>query len=306
MDAPTPVSSTPSVGMKYIWGAFRSWDVKAVALKSKISRWRSMVLCLTIGGTVIAMLSQQLSGPLGRIFSWLPQGFGVTSAVCLGLAGFFTREILKPSTQSEQVRTRSAAEGLKTEAYLLAACAPPYDTATGKAVFDKAERINEAVNDLTPALLTDAEKIQGILPENLTVDQYIALRVDDQRNTFYIPQARKNASKVTVGQGISLTLGAFAVVLGGLAIVSKSVSGWVTVIGTVVAAILAYQAAGRFQFLVVSYQATAARLERLRAEWEASGKTDADRDERNKFILNCEEAISIENSAWMAEWTKTK
>jgi hypothetical protein len=61
--------------------------------------------------------------------------------------------------------------------------------------------------------------------------------------------------------------------------------------------------AGHYQYQLISYQATARRLELLLSRWRASGKTDTDVAERNKFILDCEAAISVENNAWMAEWT---
>ncbi len=53
--------------------------------------------------------------------------------------------------------------------------------------------------------------------------------------------------------------------------------------------------------LIVSYQATANKLESLCTDWEISGKTEAD---GKRFILGCEEVISVENSAWMAEFLK--
>ena len=76
------------------------------------------------------------------------------------------------------------------------------------------------------------------------------------------------------------------------------------VISTITASIAAYAYANRYQYLIISYQATAKRLELLLTRWQASGKTDSDTEARNQFILDCEEAISIENSAWMAEMTK--
>lgn len=42
----------------------------------------------------------------------------------------------------------------------------------------------------------------------------------------------------------------------------------------------------------------------LAAEWKVSGKRDDDTEERNRFVIACEEVISVENSAWMAEWAE--
>lgn len=299
-----PAAKAPPAAMKHIWGLFRTWDATAIDLKSKIARWRNIVLALTVAGTVVAALSQQ-SGTWSLTKAWtlLPNVLGVTAGIALALAAFFTREALKPSAQSEQVRARSAAEGFKTEAYLLAAHAPPYDDPANDR-FAKAARISEAVKDLARNTLTNDEKLVGVLPESLTVDEYITARVDNEINNFYVPQAKRNAAKVKKAQGLGFALSALSVVLGAVSALFGWVAGWITVIGTVVATIMAYQSAGRFQFLVVSYQATAERLDQLKTRWEDSQKTETDKADRDKFILACEEAISIENSAWMAEWTK--
>jgi hypothetical protein len=55
--------------------------------------------------------------------------------------------------------------------------------------------------------------------------------------------------------------------------------------------------------LTVLCCATGNRLEILKTRWEISGKTETNTKERNQFICNCKDAISIENSAWMAELT---
>jgi len=103
---------------------------------------------------------------------------------------------------------------------------------------------------------------------------------------------------------LSLILGALAAVLGIVAATYSSVAGWVAVIGTITASIAARQYAGRYQFLIVSYRAAAEKLEGLKARWEVERKIQAGAAADQKFIQACEEAISTENSAWMAEWTK--
>jgi hypothetical protein len=92
--------------------------------------------------------------------------------------------------------------------------------------------------------------------------------------------------------------------LGLLAATYASVAGWVAVIGTITAAIAARQYSGRYQFLIVSYQAVAEKLEWLKTRWEIERRTQPATAADHKLILACEEAISTENSAWMAEWTK--
>lgn len=139
----------------------------------------------------------------------------------------------------------------------------------------------------------------------LTVQDYINERVNDQINGFYRPRSKEHTRKIEKFKTIGLLLGVIAIVLGALGSTGWT-AGWVAVVSTVTASIAAYAYAGRYQYLIISFQATANRLELLRTRWEASGKTDKDFQERNQFILDCEEAISIENSAWMAELTKMR
>ena len=164
--------------------------------------------------------------------------------------------------------------------------------------------MKQAVGNLTPVIITPAQELEGIPLDRLSVGDYIQKRVDQQINEYYIPQARANDRKVTIGKRISVILGALAVVLGLLNAKYNWTAGWTAVIGTITAAIAARQYAGRYQFLIVSYQATAERLKWLKTQWEIDRSSETDIDAINRFIMASEEAISIENTAWMAEWTK--
>jgi hypothetical protein len=262
---------------------------------------------LSIIGAILGTLCQQARGwNLDPSWTWLPGLFGLLSAAALGLAAYFTKEALSPDPEGRAVRARSAAEAFKREAYLLAANVPPYSTAnTLEELRARTEEVRKAVENLPHKTMTADEESKGIPTEPLSVKDYIEQRVDEQINTYYIPQARENEKKVARGRTISLILGALAVILGVLGTTRYGwVAGWTAVISTITAAIAAHQYAGRYQFLIVSYQATAERLNWLKTQWRISHKNDADINERNKFILACEEVLSIENSAWMAEWTR--
>jgi hypothetical protein len=285
----------------FVWGQYRVFAATSRAYKAELSAWRLRVLALSIGGAFLATICQQSSGwglEGGRL-DWLPTALGVLSAIALGLAAYFGKEILNPEKERRWIRARSTAESLKAEAYLFLAGATPYDKAEAvDLVFKRTEELIDTVKDLPTKTISEEDKGKGLPPTALSVDQYIEMRVNDQINEFYVPRAIENERVTKRGRQISLFLGALAVVLGGWT------AAWVAVITTVTVAIAAYLYAGRYQYLVISYQATARRLELLRSRWQASGMTDANADERNQFIHNCEEAISVENNAWMAEFTK--
>ena len=198
------------------------------------------------------------------------------------------------------------AEALKTEIYLFISNTAPYDTNNKPEILiKKTEELLKQVEDLQTESISQEQKLKDLPTEDLTVDGYIEKRVDDQIHNFYITRSDELKQKIKRNKNIGLSLGVFAVVLGGLGATGWT-AGWVAVISTITASIAAYAYAGRYQYLIISYQATADKLERLCTAWKVKGKTDADKDEINKFILKCEEVISIENSAWMAEMIQMK
>ncbi|HEX2268677.1 MAG TPA: DUF4231 domain-containing protein [Pyrinomonadaceae bacterium] len=294
-----------NAALKYIWGQYRTWDATSVALKSRMWRWRYIVLVLSIAGAILGTLSHQVDGwHISGVPAWLSGTLGVLSGIALGAASYLTKEVLSPGPESNAVRTRAAAEAFKREAYLLATGAPPYATATNAdELLEKSEQIRAGVNNLSPLALTSAEEQQGVPPVEMSVDDYVKQRVVQQIDEYYLPQVRLNNQKLALGRKVSLGLGALAILLGFWSARSASVAGWVSVIGAITAAIAAYQYAGRYQFLNVSYQATADRLNWLKTKWEIDGKRQPGDDAKHAFILASEDAIATENSAWMAEWT---
>jgi hypothetical protein len=73
------------------------------------------------------------------------------------------------------------------------------------------------------------------------------------------------------------------------------------VLTTVSVAILAHIEASRYQHLVTSYLATAARLEDLDTDFDAA-RTNA--GTWSEFVNRGEEIIAAENNSWVAKWTK--
>ena len=292
-----------SAGLKYIWTQYRTWAITARHYKNEVSRWRDIVLVLSIGGAVIGTLSQQLVvWNVAPAASWLVRGLGFVSAAALVLAAFFTKEIFSPDPEARAVRARAAAEAFKSQAYLLATGAPPYDAiTTPEGLFEKPQKVQQALENLAPLTITESQKNERIPSFPMSMDEYVKQRVDDQIG-FYSRSADANTQKVAKTRRLSLILGALAAVLGIVAATYSSVAGWVAVIGTITASIAARQYAGRYQFLIVSYRAAGEKLEGLKARWEVERKLQAAAD--HKFIQACEDAISAENSAWMAEWTK--
>jgi hypothetical protein len=296
--------SSWDLALKEIWSEYRTWAKTAGDYKTSVTSWRNAILILSILGAILGTLSQNLSLWGLQADSWWPPAVGIFSGATLGLASFFARSALSPDSEANAARARSAAEAFKSEGYLLAAQAPPYDTATTTAELrERTDRIKKAVDKIPHKTISSTEATRGIPTEPLSIDDYIKRRVDDQIDGYYLPRAREYERKTEKAKYLTLALGAIAFLLGLGSTKFGWIPGWIAVIGTLTSAIAARQYAGRYQFLVLNYQAAAEKLRSLKTDRGINRVVDPDGVDK-KFIVACEEAISSENTAWMAEFTK--
>ncbi len=294
--------------LEYAWGEYRVWAATARKQRAEIFSWRFRVLILTVVGAILGTLSHEMANLGFDGDSWfsLPAIIGFLSGISIALAAFFSKEILSPERERRWVRARSMAEALKAETYLFRTGVPPYDTPDAAThLVERVDELLKTVGDVQAVTLLTEQKRERLPKETLSVSEYIEERVNDQIDNFYRPRAREYERVVACGRTISIILGALAAVLGVLG-TTEWTAGWVAVITTITASIAAYLYAGRYQYLIVSYQATAKQLEALKTRWIVSGRPEEDPAERSRFIQECEEAISVENNAWMAKWLEGK
>ncbi len=290
--------------LEYTWGQYRIWAATARAQRAHIFSWRTYTLLLTVAGAFLATLSQMTTGlEIGPEFPIsISAAFGWLSGISIALATFFGREILRPEAQNRWVSSRSIAEALKSEAYRFRSGTTPYNGP------DAPERLNENTRELLAkvthvqaATLADEQKRERLPEGPLSVDAYIEKRVDEQIDNFYHPRVIRYKKVVKRGRTISLGLGAVAVVLA-LFGATGLTAGWIALITTITAALAAYLYSGRYQYLIMSYQATGRQLELLKNHWTIiAARPDTTGDKRSQFIMDCETVISIENSAWMSQ-----
>ena len=191
------------------------------------------------------------------------------------------------------------AEALKAETFLFRTGAPPYDAPQpASKLLERVQELQEEVRDLQAATLSRDDR-QERLPEGpLSINQYIADRVDEQVEGFYLPKAQQYTEDMGFWRNVTLLVGGSAAVLGAL---GQWTGAWVAVLTTIGTSVAAYVFANRYQHLIISYQATARQLALLKHQWLVLPASEQDQEKRHRFILNCEEAISIENSAWMTK-----
>ncbi len=296
----TPTESlTSDPALIHVWGQRCTYAATSRRLKKWVVRWRLLVFGLTIAGAILGVLSEQVGGP-----DWLARALGGLAALAIGFAAFFGKEALTTSSQQEWVRARSTAEALKSLAYLYVTRTAPFDGDDASAkVLARAQELEETNSDYAVAVLSETERRKDVLPDQMTVEQYIDKRILDQKDKYYAKQIGLNQQRLAYGNRARLILGGVAVLLGGAKAmgVPFSTAVWVAVISTISASIASFLFAERYNYLVLSYQATARRLDWLLTQWHVSDKKAA---HQIALITGCENTISIENKTWLAEWGK--
>lgn len=283
------------------WAAYRTWSCTSVYHKDMIDRLTQQSLWLAISGAVLATLGQQLSPitPADGMLMWLYKAPGILGSGAVALSAYLAKQALASDQVRSWTRARGAAESLKSGIFLYRAAAPP---------FDGADRVTQLVSRVQK-LLDDLKDVESrpqddkpAPPPELTVDQYISERVDDQV-TWYEKRAKEHQGKADRFRKATSVLGGIGALLA-LATAVAAVSAWAAVVATVTASIIGYMKNQQYQMLAVTYQSTALRLRLIKGEWVGSGKTEADRAERNLFIQRCEDTMASENGAWAALWSK--
>ena len=251
-------------------------------------------MVLTILGALFGTVSSQIAGFQANI-AWVS---GLMGGIFIAIATYFCQEILKPEQECAWVRARSVAEALKSEIFLFRTGTPPYDTPDPTHVL--LERVGELLNkvkDLPSVQLSQEQKQEKFPEKKLTVENYLEERLQDQLEHFYLPRAREYEKILKRWRQLSFTIGGLAVILGFL---GKWTGAWVAVLTTMGTSVTSYLFANQYQYLIISYQATARQLEFLKNKWMIMGAPVDDLGKSHLFIIDCEKVISVENNAWMA------
>jgi SMODS and SLOG-associating 2TM effector domain 1/Protein of unknown function (DUF4231) len=296
-------SAVVSSALTSTWNRFRTWDSTAVQLRISLDRWRLWTLILAIAGAVLVTLGQQLGSLVASLGPWagLPgKVASLAGTAGIALSAYFAHEALSNENVQSWTKCRSTAESLKATIYLYRAGVPPFDgTDRDAELVDRRAAIEDAVEGVE--LIAQAESEVVDLPP-INPEDYIVERVNDQIE-FYRKRSSEYQKKTSMLRQLVFWLGAAAVLLGVVSAVKPLVAAWTAVVATVIASLSSYVQSQRYQTLMAAYQSTARRLETLRDKWGASTKSDV---LKNAFVQSCEEAMALENSAWVTQWSQRK
>jgi SMODS and SLOG-associating 2TM effector domain 1/Protein of unknown function (DUF4231) len=282
--------------VRYTWGQYRVWAATSRALKARITRWSLLVLALTVAGTGLGTMGPFLPVPprVGATLPWI-------AAVALGMAAYFTSQLLGDSARESWVKTRAMAEALKSECYLYVTRTPPFDHDDAADVLaGRTEALLRSAPSILAVSISENERSKGFPNAAWTVDDYVAQRVREQIDGFYRGAITRHRHAVRVGQVIAIAFGIVAVILsastGSRAPGSASWMGALLgAVTTAAAAIAAWFQSGNHLQNALSYQTVVAKLELLLAQRHAPGR-------EAKLVADAESIFQAEHAAWLMQW----
>lgn len=292
-----------------IWRRRIEWSRAADKLKAGVVYGRFAALVLNVVGAVAATLSATLPSDMSQTRA----NCALLSAIALAVATYVKAHMVSVDAIRTWTRARSVSEGLKTEVYMFCARARPYDGNDPVTVLnERTHAVQKPAEDLEQHLSNVTVTISNP-PTMMNEDEYIEKRVKQQINDFYLSKPRLYAKRLTTFRRAELAIGLIGTVLSAtVAFLSQNESArtatpsglaaWVAVVTTISAALSAHVAADRYDFLVMSYNGTARRLEELIDQWHAPPMNKP--PSWSIFVKSCEDAISVENESWLAKWMK--
>lgn len=291
----------------------RVWSAAANRLKDRIVRAQLMVLRLGVAGAVLETLAVTLpAGHHGRPL------FAAAGAFALAVIPVISKRYLTGDHTTRWTRTRSVSEALKADLFAARAGAAPYDgTDAEEKLADELAEIEAGASDLAAETLNLDPK-EPDEPGPLSPADYVKDRVLSQSQGYYLRKAgehKDKAERLHTAETVCAVLGAgFGAVAAGMmsaegesaaasVISGENLAAWVAVLTTIGGAIAAHHLAMRHDRQVVTYSATAGRLDQLADEFRRKGYK-AGTPEWSDFVSRCEQAISVENEGWIALWAK--
>jgi len=317
----TAAPADPSQVVQSAWQDQDLWSAVATRLGDSIRRWRVAAAVAGVAGLFLTVLAGVLGErALGSRHAWL-----VTAGVLLlALVPYIRQKMLAPERLQAWVRARNVSELLKEAVYrhLMGALpsedgADPAAPAPPGALARRCRAIKQTAQDLAGlAAATTPERRSR--PSTLTLDEYVAQRVDGQI-AWYKKKGEEAGQSARRLHAAEFLLGLAAVGLGALSgrdvpaeagaqaaqqmVQAAWAVPWLTLVAAAASAVTAHLAAARLDELANRYYATYDLLKGLRDEWLLQPDHRAPEAAR-QFVDTIERAISSENGAWVSDWNK--
>ncbi|MFE1261090.1 DUF4231 domain-containing protein [Streptomyces albogriseolus] len=294
------MTTTPrSAAIYAVWEQQSVWSQAAGRLKKQVVRARAWALVLGVLAAGLGTAASQAltwNGAVGRALAFA----AAVAAGCAPLMG----QRGGPGSVGDWIRLRAVSESLKAEAYVCLAGVGPYrgNTGGGELLRERARRFVSEGRDLLrhTAGITAVERP---LPDVRDVASYVEQRLRRQLEEYYRPRAAYMHRKVRLHERVEFTLGGFGALLAALAATwgMEEMAAWVAVAASIGVAVTAHALAQRYAYQQLEFTRTADELRRLLERWSA--EPDPTAEAADRFVVECEHVISVQNEAWMIRWT---
>jgi SMODS and SLOG-associating 2TM effector domain 1/Protein of unknown function (DUF4231) len=285
------------------WQAQAEWSARASALKARIARRRSIVLWLVAGTAVFGGLGTVLTTAAAPAMT-TARLVSAIAAVLAAVAGTIQFLASRENTVEQWNRARAVAEALKEAVYR-------YRTGTGTYAGDdrdaalrrQVDDVVERGRDLLAMTVTGAAPTREP-PPALDAAGYVEHRLSQQIDGYYLSHVAELSASRARWQRAEQGLLYSGAVIGALtaSLPQVPLAPWVAVVTTIAGAVAAHVEGARFSHLIVSYRATADRLSSLRSRFLDDDARGSPID-FDALVDRAEDAISVENQAWMAGWS---
>ena len=290
--------------LRLAWNAYRAWAKQARDLQAGAGRWNlAALVCIVLAAVCGAAttLAPAAPSPWNVLGTWLASAAAVASAV----GAYLGKEILGSGKEAGWIQARATAEGIKSECYRYAAKAGAYavgEPEAAKAFQDRVAALEKLATDKSLVRGDDPVPASGDKREpiaGMTKDWYKTIRIDGQID--YYRKGRAENERIT-GRlwRVALVSGLAAVALGALGAFARVFAPWIGAMTTIAASIAAYGLIDRRKFLISSYAAMQASLERIEALDEASPAGLAD------LVTATEDLLDGEHKAWQPQMLAMK
>lgn len=300
--------------LRRAWTDQRRWSTEA----NREKRWYTVGRILMLALPLTAAFLETTAASLHRAANdaenpvALVSLLGIGGALLLGATPFVQRYLAGRRQLTRWLRMRSASESVKSEVYRCVSGTGAYRTERPHEVLRREmSSLEAATRDLAPAM----ERIvcdDPPLPDVRMAEDYLEKRLRGQFDGYYKDAARHAG---TLARWMRRGQAALAIAAGLLGVLAtwkdpSRFAPWIAVLTTAVSAVAAHLAAGRYEFLELTYTATMRELRDLHATFTdtwMSGNRETAEFERayDKLVDAAERAISKENQAWMTKWTQT-
>ncbi|MGA2292995.1 DUF4231 domain-containing protein [Bradyrhizobium sp.] len=282
------------------------WSVTATQLKKTLDLARRGTFVMSGVAALLAAIASQIPESQDRA----RLAVAVASAVLLGLVSFLTVQLLGSAKTMTWTRIRVASEGLKREVYQYAAMAAPYDdpATSDNLLLAEKDKIANDIDDVIGVIERSGKP--GSLPQKrfATPQEYIAVRVKGQIG-WLEDRAEQNRRASVILHRWEFWLALVAAVLtAAVGVAGKNLFGLpfdfaalTAVLTTIGGSILAHIEASRYDYLTVTYRATARRLQ---SELDHATAFTMPSQPWSDFVHRCEAILSAESAAWAAKWSK--